>query len=225
MPNNTIANGQTVVHRDSGGVVTTTPDVCLTPVGNATVPVPYVNVANSADTSNGSKTVTVDGNPIMLKGSFFSTSSGDEPGNAGGLSSGVTKGKAKFVNYSFDVFVEGKPVCRRLDPMVSNLGSSGNTPPAALMQPNAAAEGKNAEGYILALALQMEHPDTISRHVSQPLLNAGYNIYGPETFRVEKGEIYQGLQHMVGKDGTYSLKFTDFDRKQKTLEPDRHEDH
>ena len=220
MATNTIANGQTVVHKDSGGIVTTTPDVCLTPVGNATVPVPYVNVALSADTSNGSKTVTVDGNPIMLKGSVFSVSRGNEPGTTGGISSGVTKGQAKFVNYSFDVFVEGKPVCRRLDPMVSNLGSSGNTPPAALMQPNVPAEGDDAEGYILALALQLHHPDTISRQVSQPSLIAGYNISGPETFSIEKGGSYQGIQHVVGKEGTYSLKFTDFDRKQKTLEPE-----
>ena len=34
-----IVNGQTVVHKGSGGVLTTSPDVCLTPVGNAVVPI------------------------------------------------------------------------------------------------------------------------------------------------------------------------------------------
>jgi hypothetical protein len=60
---NTTVNGQTVVHKDSGGIVTTSPDVCMTPMGNSTVPIPYTNVAKSVDTSNGSVTVTVNGNP------------------------------------------------------------------------------------------------------------------------------------------------------------------
>ena len=53
MPTDTAVNGQTVVHKESGGIVTS-PDVCMTPVGNSIVPVSYVNVAKSADTSNGS---------------------------------------------------------------------------------------------------------------------------------------------------------------------------
>ena len=218
MSTNTTVNSQTVVHKDSGGVVITSPDVCMTPIGNGIVPIPYVNVARSADTCNGSKTVTVDGNPIMLEGSYFRVSSGNEPGTAGGISSGVTKGKAKFVNYSCDVIVEGKPVCRRLDPMVSNMSASGNTPPAPLMQPNVATEGKSAGCHILALALQYQHPNTITRRVTQPLLNAGYTISGPETHWNEKDESYVGFQQMVGAAGSYSLKFTGFDRKMKPLE-------
>lgn len=218
MSTDTIVNGQTVVHKDSGGVVTS-PDVCLTPIGNSVVPVPYVNVARSVHTSNGSKTVTVNGNPIMLKDSCFSESSGDEPGTAGGISSGVTKGKAKFVNYSFDVFIEGRPVCRRLDPMVSNLSGSGNTPPAPLMQPNLATEETEAEGHVLALALQPKHPDTISGQVRQPMLDAEYTISGPETHQSQKGGDCGGLVRKVGAAGTYSIKF-DFDRRKKLLGPE-----
>ena len=223
MSTTTTVNGQTVVHKDSGGVVITSPDVCMTPIGNSIVPIPYVNVAKSADTSNGSKTVTVDGNPIMLKDSFFSVSSGDEPGTAGGVSSGVTKGKAEFINYSFDVLVEGRPVCRRLDPMVSNMSSSGNTPPAPLMQPNLTTEGEgeHAEGHMLAVALQLEHPNTISGRVRQPELNAGYTICGPETHKSEKGENYVGLRQVVETAGSYSLTFTGLDRKKKPLEMDK----
>jgi len=222
MSSNTIVNEQTVVHKESGGILITSPDVCLTPVGGSLVPIPYLNVARSVDTINGSQTVTVDGQPVMLKGSFFSVSSGGEPGCAGGVSSGVTCGKAKFVNYAFDVFIDGKPVCRRLDPMVSNLGSSGNTPPAALTQPNIATEGREPEGHILALAMQFEHPDTISHKTGQPQLNVGYTIGGPETHSKEKEESYVGLQLTVATAGTYSLKFTGFDRKKKPLEqPDK----
>jgi len=217
MSTNTTVNGQTVVHKDSGGIVITSPDVCMTPIGNSIVAIPYVNVAESAETSKGSKTVTVNGKPIMLSGSCFSVSSGNEPGTAGGVSSGVTKGKAKFVNFSSDVLVEGKPVCRRLDPMVSNINGSGNTPPAPLMQPNATAEGKYAEGHILALALVLQHPNTISGRVTQPVLNARYTISGPETHMSEKDANYVGLEHIVGAAGTYSIKFTGFDRKKKPL--------
>lgn len=221
MSTDTSANGQTVVHKDSGGVVVTSPDVCLTPAGSGVVAIPYVNVATSIDTSNGSKTVTVNGNPIMLKGSRFSVSSGDEPGTAGGISSGGTKGEAKFVNYSSDVWVEGKPVCRRLDPMVSNLlGGSGNTPPAPLMQTNVASGEKSAEGHTLSLALQVEHPSTIDGRVRQLVPQAEYTLSGPETHKSEKGENRGGFLHVVGTAGTYSIKF-DFDRKKKRLEPER----
>lgn len=218
MATNTTVNGQTVVHKESGGVVITSPDVCMTPIGNSVVPIPYLNVASSSHTSKGSRTVTVGGNPIMLKGSCFGVSGGDEPGTAGGISSGVTKGKAKFVNYSVDVLVEGKPVCRRLDPMVSNISGSGNTPPAPLIQPNVATDEKCAEGHVLAVALLSEHPNTISRRVTQPTLNGGYTISGPETHENEKDENYVGLLRMVGVAGTYSLKLAGLDRKKKRLE-------
>lgn len=217
MATNSAVNGQTVVHKDSDGIVTTSPDVCMTPVGTSVVPIPYTNVAKSVDTDNGSKTVTVDGNPVMLKGSFFSVSSGDEPGTAGGISSGITKGKAKFVNYSFDVFVEGKPVCRRLDPMVSNLNGAGNTPPAPLIQPNVQAEGKEADGHLLSIALVFEHPDVITRHVTQPLLNGSYTLCGPETYEGQRDESFVGFQHCVATAGVYSLEFPALDRQQKPL--------
>lgn len=130
MPASINVNDRTVVHKTSGGIATAFPDVCLTPSGGGPVPIPYTNVAKSADTAQGSKTVTMDGNPIMLKGSVFATSTGDEPGTAGGgVASGTIKGKAEFVNYSFDVKVEGKNVPRLADPMVQNEASAPNTAP------------------------------------------------------------------------------------------------
>jgi len=128
-------NGKTVVHSDSGGVTVVFPDVCKTPTPGGPVPIPYPNVAKSSDTADGSSTVKMDGNPIMLKTSNFSTSTGDEAGTAGGgVASNTTKGKAEFVNYSFDVKVEGKNVGRQLDPMIHNKMSSPNTAPSPLLQ-------------------------------------------------------------------------------------------
>ena len=71
----------------------------------------------------------------MLQGSNFSQSTGDEPGSAGGVVSNCIKGKAEFVNYSFDVQIEGKPVPRLGDLMLQNKQSSPNTPPFPEVQP------------------------------------------------------------------------------------------
>jgi len=64
-------------------------------------------------------------------------STGDEAGSAGGgVASNKIKGKAEFVNVSFDVKFEGKGVARAFDPMLHN---DKNTPPFPLIQPPAPA--------------------------------------------------------------------------------------
>src|SRR5262249_40377368 len=90
-------------------------------------------------TASGSSDTKMDGNPIMLKDSNFSTSTGDEAGSAGGVVSNCTKGKAEFINYSFDVKVEGKNVPRLGDMMGQNKQKSPNTPPMPEVQPPAVA--------------------------------------------------------------------------------------
>lgn len=125
-------NKMSVVHKGSGGVTIVFPDVCKTPSPGGPIPIPYPNVAKSSDTAKGSKKVKCDGNPICLKDSNFRMSTGDEAGSAGGgVVSGKIKGKAEFVNFSFDVKVAGKNVARALDPMLHN---DKNTPPSPLLQ-------------------------------------------------------------------------------------------
>src|SRR5262245_49420260 len=135
MPATVNVNFRTVVHKSSNGIATAFPDVCKTPSPAGPIPIPYPNIAMSKDTSQGSSSVKMDGNPIMLKDSVFSTSTGDEAGSAGGVVSSVTKGKAEFVLYSFDVKVEGKNVPRLGDLMLQNKGGSPNTPPFPEVQP------------------------------------------------------------------------------------------
>lgn len=136
MPATVNFNSRTAVHASSNGVATSFPDTCKTPAPPAPpVPIPYPNVAQSSDTAQGSQDVKMDGNPIMLQGSNFSMSTGDEAGSVGGLVSGCVKGKAEFVAYSFDVTVEGKPVPRLGDMMVQNKGGGPNTPPMPEVQP------------------------------------------------------------------------------------------
>jgi uncharacterized Zn-binding protein involved in type VI secretion len=132
MPASTNVNFRTVVHANSGGICIGMPDVCNTPTPAGPVPIPYPNIAKSQDTAMGSSTVAVDGQPIMLKDSCFSQSTGDEAGSAGGIISGTIKGKAEFINYSFDVMVEGKNVCRLGDMMLLN---NCNVPPMPEIQP------------------------------------------------------------------------------------------
>ncbi|HET6149105.1 MAG TPA: DUF4150 domain-containing protein [Polyangia bacterium] len=135
MPATVNVNMRTVVHASSSGVATAFPDVCKTPSPAGPIPIPYPNIAQSSDTAQGSQTVKCDGNPIMIQGSNFATSTGDEAGSAGGVASNLTKGKAEFVLYSFDVKVDGKSVPRLGDIMVQNKGSAPNTPPFPEVQP------------------------------------------------------------------------------------------
>lgn len=208
-------NGQTVVHKDSGGIVTTT-DICKTQIGNVVVPIPYVNVARSVDVAEASATVLVDGNPIMLKDSVFSRSAGDEPGSLGGMSSGVTGGKAKFVNYSNNVFVEGKPVCRRLDPMVSNISGCANTPPSALMQPNLSVEEGEAAAHVIAFSLVFAEPDVITGRTWARGIGNGYVLRGPEELRGGKGSEATPLCR-CSIAGEYELTFNRFNLKPQSL--------
>jgi hypothetical protein len=108
------------------------PDVCKTPAPPAPpIPIPYPNIAKSSDTAQGSSTVTCDGNPVCVKDSNFMMSSGDEAGALFGVASNKIKGKAEFVNFSFDVQIDGKNVPRAFDLMLHN---DKNTPPVPLIQ-------------------------------------------------------------------------------------------
>ncbi|WP_255636833.1 DUF4150 domain-containing protein [Hyalangium versicolor] len=122
------ANGRSVVHKGDGQVNTcAVPDVCKTPSPGGPVPIPYVNVARDGDLAQGSTSVSIEGNPVALKDSNLSTSSGDEPGTAGGgLVSSKTKGKMTWANASIDVKIEGKGVVRFMDPTQHN-GNTFNT--------------------------------------------------------------------------------------------------
>jgi len=48
-------NQKSVIHKSSNGVTVTFPDVCKTPGPRGPIPIPYPNIAKSADTSKPSK--------------------------------------------------------------------------------------------------------------------------------------------------------------------------
>jgi hypothetical protein len=132
MPVTVGVNSMSVVHGGSNGVSIAFPDVCKTPAPPAPfVPIPYPNIAKSSDTAQGTKKVKCDGESTCVKDSNFSMSTGDEAGSIGGMVSSKIKGKAEFVNFSFDVKFEGKNVARAFDLMLHN---DKNTPPFPVLQ-------------------------------------------------------------------------------------------
>ncbi|MCH8530899.1 MAG: DUF4150 domain-containing protein [Saccharospirillum sp.] len=125
-----LINGRTAVHKDSSGKVLTV-DVCLTKVGKYTVPIPYLNMAQSQDSDKTAGGVFVDGNPACHQSSTFSKSRGDEPGNKKGIVSRKKGDYASFIMGSLNVQFEGTPAVRAMELMVSNAR---NTPPSPLLQ-------------------------------------------------------------------------------------------
>jgi uncharacterized Zn-binding protein involved in type VI secretion len=90
---------------------------------------------SAADLSDGSTTVTIQGEPTALKDqSKVSTSSGDEGGTqGGGVLTHKTKGKAVATFWSLDVKLEGKNAVRHGDP----FGQNTSTPPYNGLDPSA----------------------------------------------------------------------------------------
>ena len=61
MAQTTHSNTRGISHKGSGGKSLVFPDVCLTPIGSAVVPIPYANLGQALDTSKGPKSVKTDG--------------------------------------------------------------------------------------------------------------------------------------------------------------------
>jgi hypothetical protein len=102
------------------------PDVCFTPPPPSGVPVPYPNTGLASDCTDGSRTVKISNQEVMLKDkSYFKTSTGDEAGCAPkkGIVSGKIKGKVYFTVWSMDVLIEGENVVRNLDMTTHNQAS------------------------------------------------------------------------------------------------------
>ena len=126
------ANANEVHGKSMGGkTICNLPDVCftppLTPATPPGVPIPYPNTGMASDTSEGSRTVKVNGEEVMLKNSSaFKQSTGDEAGSAPkkGIVSSKIKGKCYFVAWSMDVKIEGENAVRHLDMTTHNHGTA-----------------------------------------------------------------------------------------------------
>jgi hypothetical protein len=131
MSNQVYANSMEISCKAAAGKsICAFPDVCmtppLTPATPAGVPIPYPNTGMAGDATQGSTSVTISGQEIMLKNkSFFKKSTGDEAGSAPkkGVMTSVITGKVYFNAWSMDVKVEGENVVRHMDLMTHNHAS------------------------------------------------------------------------------------------------------
>lgn len=133
MSNNVYANGNAIACKAGDDkVIASFPDVCLSPPSPPAgpVPVPYPNTSFSKDMKEGSRTVSINGQEVMLKDkSYYKTSPlGDEAATrsfGANVISHVITGKTYFRAWSMDVKFEGENVPRHLDITTSNHASEG----------------------------------------------------------------------------------------------------
>lgn len=138
MANEVYANNMEVSCKAANGkAVAAFPDVCFTPPQTPAtppgVPIPYPNTGMASDTSDGSKTVKISDQEVMLKDkSYFKKSMGDEAGCAPkkGVITSKNMGKVYFTAWSMDVKAEGENVVRNMDMTTHNHASQpGNVIP------------------------------------------------------------------------------------------------
>ena len=143
------ANGMEISSKSMGGKsICQMPDVCFTPPQTPAtppgVPIPYPNTGMASDTNDGSTSVKIQGEQIMLKDkSAFKKSMGDEAGCAPkkGMINSKNTGKVFFMAWSMDVKVEGENVVRNLHMTTHNHGSGPNGP-APMVHTATTAMGK-----------------------------------------------------------------------------------
>ena len=104
----------------AGGICFAFPDVCNTPIGVGTVPIPYPNVGQLSEAESVSDTVNAGGNPVVRDNSNIPTTTGDEAGSAS-----PTTGKVEFASASKTVFCDdGKAIVRMFDTTKQNNGNA-----------------------------------------------------------------------------------------------------
>lgn len=174
MSNQVYANMMEVSCKASAGKsICAFPDVCFTPPQTPAtppgVPIPYPNTGMASDCTDGSTSVKISGEEVMLKNkSYFKKSSGDEAGAAPkkGVVTSKNSGKVYFTMWSMDVKVEGENVVRHLDMTTHNHASQGpNTTPWPHIDEQTMAAGGGA------------CKDDVDREKSE-CSEAGYAPYG-----------------------------------------------
>ncbi|MEL7167545.1 MAG: DUF4150 domain-containing protein [Pseudomonadota bacterium] len=89
-------------------IVCLAPDVCLTPMGNSIVPIPYMIISDLAWSVTTVKSTILTDQEAFTMASRTDKVVGDEPGSKGGVKSGVNKGYCRPISKKTNVFVEGR---------------------------------------------------------------------------------------------------------------------
>ncbi|MDE9430799.1 DUF4150 domain-containing protein [Xenorhabdus bovienii] len=97
-------------------IISLVPDVCKTPMGSATPPIPYPVIAKLEDASAPVSSVRANGQPVVVFGqSFVPQTLGDEAGTATGVKSGTVGGKCHPKEHTQTVRADGKLTLRHTD--------------------------------------------------------------------------------------------------------------
>ncbi|WP_256975989.1 DUF4150 domain-containing protein [Burkholderia sp. AU28863] len=129
-PSDHFSKGNRIASRQDGSfkAVSSTPDVCKTPMGSSTPPVPYQVVSDLSGSSGVVPSVRFNGKPAyVLDQSVVPTCTGDEAGSADGVGSGTVGGETKPTKGSTTVRAGGHPVIRDGDPCTMNSGNCTGT--------------------------------------------------------------------------------------------------
>jgi Domain of unknown function (DUF4150) len=138
----------------TGVAVAAFPDVCKTPTPGGPIPIPYPSMAGASQVKSVSKDAS--GKVVMTKDGSYQTSTGDEAGSAmGGVASSKVKGKAEYMNYSFDVKMEGANVARSLDPFAHNDKNTPKSVPPASAAPKSTVAAQASQARIGQLRFRL----------------------------------------------------------------------
>ncbi len=120
----------------AGGTCFAFPDVCLVPgPGGPPVPTPFPNTGQCRDAEGTVGAVIVENKEVLVESSKIPMSSGDEPGTAGGVISGVFKGPVTFKSASGKIYAKGKRVVM-LTAMAGHNGDNANMPAGMHVSPS-----------------------------------------------------------------------------------------
>lgn len=205
-----------VTEGSSGVAAATLPNVCKMPGPPAPfVPTPLPNIGKSGtDPKNYSKSVTIEGKKVAIRGATFG-SMGDvaSKGTGGGIVSSNVEGPTSFVGPgSMDTKIEGKNVQLLGDPMLNNCGPSGSPANAAtmmgLVQTNGTVTVVNGEDRC-PLCRQRHGKDGTLKEAPSTKVNAG-RLAQRVARKVRSGEspplatMLGVVQCKCGKNKTYA---------------------
>lgn len=110
----------------TSGIAFAFPDVCNTPSPGGPVPIPYPNVAQLSQATNVADNLLLGPQSFnaMLLDSEVPTSTGDEAGSLGGVTSGTIMGPCTVTSASSSVLYGGKGIARLTDPTSQNDGNA-----------------------------------------------------------------------------------------------------
>lgn len=91
-------------------IVCLAPDVCLTPIGSAMVPVPYMIVSKLDWSERTISNTTFGGQQAFTMASRTNRVTGNEAGRGGGVRSGVNAGWCRPMSNKSSFFVNGREV-------------------------------------------------------------------------------------------------------------------